>query len=292
MGNDKDIWSEWLRHRRFGGDELYKKYAIEQLKKLASRIVEKAKIYKSAIVLDIGAGDGLVGLTALSKLGTRGKLILSDVSEAALAIPMEIFNEKKDPRIEFLVTGVENISRLPEGSVDRVLMRSVLLYVDDKQAAFNEISRVLRPGGIVVIMEPINQRHLEFGTGLFKGYRLDREPLLSIQSLLQRVIDELRRGYPASMIGYNEHDLIHFSIKSGFEDIKLEYSLTRTSRTQYISWDVFFDSAANPYAPTLRESLNNTLTREEFNKVESALKKVIKQPFIQTISEALLILKK
>lgn len=68
--------------------------------------------------------DGLVGLIALSGLGAGGRLILSDISEAALAIPREIFNEEKnkDPRVEFLIAGAENHSMLKDGSVDRVIV--------------------------------------------------------------------------------------------------------------------------------------------------------------------------
>ena len=287
----EDIWSQWLKYKRFGGDKSCQAFAFDQLKKLALKIVDKAEISESVTVLDIGAGDGLVGLTALSKLGTQGKLILSDVSEAALDIPKKIFQEKQDSRVEFLVAGAEDLSSIPDSSIDRVVMRSVLLYVNDKQTAFNEIFRVIKAGGIAVIMEPINQRHLEFGTGLFKGFRLDREPLLNVQSILQKVVDELRKEYPSSLISYNEHNLVRFSNRAGFEEIKLEYSLTRT-QMQFASWNFFLNAAPNPLSPTLKESLDKILTLEEFNKVEKALREVIKQPAIRTIAMALLILKK
>jgi arsenite methyltransferase len=292
-----DIWSEWLRHRRFGGDAAYQAHAMEQYKKLASKIVENAEIFESAAVLDIGAGDGLVGLTALPKLGAGGKLILSDISEAALAIPKEIFNQKKitDSRVEFLIAGAEDLSSLPDNTIDRVVMRSVLLYVNDKQSAFNEIFRVLKNGGRAVLLEPINQRAFEFRSGLFRGYRLDREPLLSVQSLLQRVADESKRQANQtqnSLLGYNEHDLVHLAIGAGFEEIELEYSLMHTSRAQNSSWNFFFDTAPNPHAPTLRELMTAILTPEEFKEAESALKKAVQQPSVMTKALALLILKK
>lgn len=295
MSINKDIWSEWLSKRRFGGDERYRAYAMSQYKKLAQKIVDKAQIFESATVLDIGAGDGLVGLTALSKLGAKGKLILSDISEAALEIPKNIFNQKKiqDSRIEFLIAGIENLSSLPDKSIDRVVMRSVLLYVEDKQSAFNEIFRVLRHGGISVIMEPINQRHAEFREGLFRGYKLDREPLLSVQSLLQKVIDESKRQAnetQGSFVGYNEHDLVHLAIKAGFEEIELEYSLLRTSKVQN-TWETFFNTASNPHAKTLRELMNSILTPDEFIRLESILKKVVQQPPVWTSCNALLVLK-
>ena len=296
MSVNEDIWSEWLKKRRFSGDEASRTFALDEYKKLAVQIVDKAQIFESATVLDIGAGDGLVGLTALSKLGADGKLILSDISEAALAIPKEIFSQKEiqDSRIEFLIAGAENLSPISSGSVDRVVIRSVLLYVKDKQSAFNEIFRVLKPGGIAAILEPINQRHVEFRSGLFHGYRLDREPLLSVQSLLQKVIDESNRQTSqkqGSLLGYNEHDLVHLAVEAGFEDIELDYSLFRTARSM-VSWEFFFDTAPNPHAKTLRELMNSVLTPAEFIELENVLKKVILQPSIRTTCLALLALKK
>lgn len=294
MSVEKDIWSEWLRHRRFGGNASYQAATLEGLKKLASKIVERAQIFESAVVLDIGAGDGVVGLTALQKLGPQGKLILSDISEAALAIPKEMFNKEKnsDSRVQFLVSGIENISSLPDGSIDREVMRAVLLYVENKQAALNEIFRVLRQGGIAVLMEPINQRHVEFETGFFRGYRLDCEPLLSVRPLLQKVADETKRQRPIGFVNYNEHDLVHWAVKSGFEEIELEYSFLRTANARFPSWEAFVDSAPNPLAMSLRELMIKILTPEEFVKAESALKKVVQQSLVWTNAEAILILKK
>jgi len=293
-GQNEDIWSKWLKLRRFGGDDNYQRIALEEFKKLASKIVNKAEIFDTATVLDIGSGDGIVGFTALSKLGPKGKLILSDISEAALAIPFKVINEKeaKDSRVEFLVSDVQDLSKLHDSNVDRVLSRAVLLYVEDKQAAFNEIFRILRPGGVAVLMEPINQRHLEFGTGFFSGYKLDEEPLLSVRSLIQRTIDNSKSQNQVSLVGYNEHDLVRYSINAGFEVITLEYSLFRTSKARYPSWEAFFDTAPNPLASTLRELLTKNFTLEEFEKVESALKEVIKLPTMHINCQAFLILKK
>ena len=290
---EKDIWSEWLAHRRFDGDAANQARAMDMYKSLALKITDKAQIIETAVVLDIGAGDGLVGLTALKQLGPSGKLILSDISEAALAIPKEIFrqHETRDLRVEFLLAGAENLSALPGNSVDRVLMRSVLLYVSDKQAVFNEIYRVLKPEGIAVIMEPVNQRMVEFQKDLFRGYSLDKEPLLSVKSLLQKVVDKSKSQNQASMTGYNEHDLVHWPAASGFKQIELDYNLM-LAPAQYGSWKFFFDAAPNPHASTLHEIMERTLNSDEFEKVEKALKKAVEEPCIMTKSLALLSLKK
>jgi arsenite methyltransferase len=59
-------------------------------------------------------------------------------------------------RAEFVRAAAEDLSSIPDGSVDVVTTRSVLIFVQHKDAAFREFHRVLRPGGPVSIFEPIN----------------------------------------------------------------------------------------------------------------------------------------
>jgi arsenite methyltransferase len=297
MSSNEDIWSEWLKKGRFGSDPKFQEQALQQYRKLASNIINKAQIFESATILDIGAGDGLVGLAALEKLGHSGRLILNDISEAALSIPKEIVNRNKSShsRIEFLVSSVEDLSGLKSDSIDRVVARAVFLYVNNKQKAFDEVFRVLKNEGIAVILEPINQRMIEFRNNLFRGYRLDIEPLLSIQDLLKKVIDETSKHvntFQSTLIGYNEHDLVHMSLKSGFNLIQMEYCLNRSSEATYSSWEFFFDTAPNPKAQTLHQIMEKVLTKDEFNAVVEVLKKVYLKPPMRTSCEALYFLKK
>ncbi|MBS1552325.1 MAG: methyltransferase domain-containing protein [Bacteroidetes bacterium] len=288
-----DIWSDWLKHRRFGGDKTYQQMALAHVKAIAQKIIERADISESHVVLDIGAGDGLLGLSALERLGSSGKLILSDFSEHALAIPKEIFKEKKinDSRVQFLISSAEKLS-LPSNSIDRVLMRAVLLYIEKKQDAFDEIYRILIPGGIAVILDPINKRNLEFGGNYFRGYSLDIEPLLSVKSFLLKIFKELSNYIPESFCNYTEHDLVHYCIKSGFNEIRLEYYASYNKQSKYASSKAFFDIATNPHSPTLRESMKKVLSKNELKIVEGVLEDVIKQPALRTSCEAMLVLKK
>jgi arsenite methyltransferase len=170
----------------------------------------------------------------------------------------------------------------------------VILYIKNKQSAFNEMFRILRKGGSAVLMEPINQRAHEFRAGLFHGYRIDREPLLSVRPLLEKVTNESKRQTDQTqntLLGYNEHDLVHMAIGAGFEEIELEYTLIHTSRAR-TTWSFFFDAAPNPHAPTLRELMAEVLTSEEFDKTVNALKKVVERPCVMTRPLALLTLKR
>lgn len=292
--NFEDIWSLWLKSRRFGGDDAYQTKVLEHLKKLAKNIVDKAGIFEDATVLDIGTGDGLLGLVALENLGNNGKLILSDISDAALAIPINIFNQlgKTDSRVHFLTARAENLFNIGSNSIDIVLMRAVLLYINEKQNVFNEIYRVLKPNGRAVISEPINQRSMEYYKDSFRGFKLDREPLLKVKHYLERIAIEQAKENPKTLGDFNEHDLVTFSLNAGFEEIHLEYNLTRTAEARFQSWEAFFDVAPNPHASTLKELLHRVLNPTEVEEVVNALHQVVQQTAVFVNPQANLMLRK
>ncbi|WP_348240817.1 methyltransferase domain-containing protein, partial [Salmonella enterica] len=64
-----------------------------------------------------------------------------------------------------MCTGAETLEGIADSSVDVVTTRSVLIYVDDKAAAFAAFHRVLKPGGRVSLFEPINRRYAELNRG-------------------------------------------------------------------------------------------------------------------------------
>lgn len=152
-----DKWAAWLLHRRDGDDVEQRERALEHLIPIRQRVLDNARISTGETVLDIGAGDGLIAFGALDRVGASGHVIVSDISsdlvEYARAMAAEV---GADGRMSFVEASAEDLSAVPDRSVDVVTTRSVLIYVDDKAAAFREFHRVLRPGGRTSIFEPIN----------------------------------------------------------------------------------------------------------------------------------------
>src|SRR4029453_2282433 len=116
---------------------------------------DDARLGPGATVLDVGAGDGLIGFGALDRVGPAGRVGFSGISpplvnpcrEAARSLGVE-------DRCDFLVAPATDLAAVADASVDAVTMRSVLIYVDDQPAAFREAARVLRPGGHLAVFEP------------------------------------------------------------------------------------------------------------------------------------------
>jgi len=80
-----DEWAAWLLHRRDGDDPEQRQKDQELLLPLRQRVLDNAQIVPGEIVLDVGAGDGLIAFGALDRVGVEGRVIVSDVSDDLLS---------------------------------------------------------------------------------------------------------------------------------------------------------------------------------------------------------------
>ena len=144
-----------------------------------------------------------------------------------------------------------------------ITTRSVLVYVADKAEAFVAMHRVLRPGGRLSLFEPINRLMFPGPPDRFYGF-----DVTEVRPLAQRVkttFDRLEHPAAASMMDFDDRDLVRFAEAAGFELVHLEchIDLQPEPLWQPVSVDALLDSSPNPLAPTLRESIAQALTADE-----------------------------
>jgi arsenite methyltransferase len=259
-----DRWVQWLRIRRTGGSDEERQAMLERLAPVRDRVLDQAEVKAGDVVLDVGCGDGLIGLGALDR-GAR--VIFSDISEACLDDCRSVAGDQAEYR-------VLSATDLGDIQADVVTTRSVLIYVSDKRRAFSEFFRVLRPGGRISIFEPINrfgveERRLTYGFRHADG----------VEGLLERVIAatadvEQQAGALDPMIDFDEYDLIALAEAVGFLDIRLDLIVEVTTEPMWETrdWRVFLDSSPNPLAPTFREALDTALTPEEADRLTAVLR--------------------
>jgi demethylmenaquinone methyltransferase/2-methoxy-6-polyprenyl-1,4-benzoquinol methylase len=115
--------------------------------------VEMANIQPGQRVLDLAGGTGdLVRLIA-PKVGARGRVVLSDINSAMIHTGRaRLLDTGIAGNVGYVQTDAERLP-FPDFSFDCVTMAFGLRNVTRKQAALEDMYRVLKPGGRLLILE-------------------------------------------------------------------------------------------------------------------------------------------
>jgi ubiquinone/menaquinone biosynthesis C-methylase UbiE len=121
-------------------------YLEERARPVTERMLERLAPARGDAILELAAGTGLVGFAAASLVGSGGRVIVSDFSEAMIAVAARHAGELGLENVECRVLDAERLD-LPDQAVDGVLCRWGYMLMADPAAAFAETRRVLRRGG-------------------------------------------------------------------------------------------------------------------------------------------------
>lgn len=97
-------------------------------------------------VLDLGSGAGNDVFVSRSIVGETGSVTGLDFTDEMIKKARENNTKMGFTNVDFIKGDIERIP-LPDNSYDVVISNCVLNLVPDKQKAFSEIFRVLKPGG-------------------------------------------------------------------------------------------------------------------------------------------------
>ncbi|MBI3150534.1 MAG: methyltransferase domain-containing protein [Chloroflexi bacterium] len=256
----RDIWSEWLLKRRFGGDAEHMKAAMNFLYPVRDKVLHNANLGENETLLDVGCGDGLIAFGAFEKSNSV-KVVFSDISQDLLDHVQHIAQESDmTHRSQFIRTSADDLSAIADKSVDIVTTRSVLIYVENKFKAFNEFHRVLKETGRLSIFEPINKFRHPGPENSFAGY--DVTPVVEITRKIRTVYEKIQNPISDPMLDFDERDLLTFAERAGFKEIHLELDV-EIKPNQLADWDRFLRAAPNPKVPTLEEAMQEVLTSAE-----------------------------
>jgi arsenite methyltransferase len=271
-----DIWSDWLLGRRHGNDPDYATVMKGMVERIRDRVLDGAALQPGMVLVDVGAGDGLITFGAFERVGPTLRAILADVS-----IPLLSAAQKRSVvcgvrnRCIFLHTEAEQLDGVADASADVVVTRAVLAYVADRHAAARQFHRVLKPGGRISIAEPIYQQHAVNLAALTTHLQNKAvEPGNRHARLLQRCMSAQLPSTLADiqknlLTNFSEKDMIVWFQKAGFNDIHLELHID-IRNAPAMPWDTYIDTAPNPGIPTLREILQAQFSDAERNEFEQA----------------------
>lgn len=141
------------RVQRYGWDlaaEHYEACWRDPLAIAQAELLRQAGIRRGEHVLDIACGTGLVALPAAQKVGPDGWVTGVDLSGRMIEVAQQRARDRGITHARFLRMDAEALE-LDSCSVDVALCALGLMYMPDPERAITEMSRVLKPGGRMVL---------------------------------------------------------------------------------------------------------------------------------------------
>jgi len=112
------------------------------------------RIEAGEVVVDLGCGAGTDLLIAAQMTGPAGRVVGVDMTPTMLGRARESAGEMGLTNVDLHESLIEALP-LQDTSVDVVISNGVIDLVPDKDAVFDEIDRVLRPGGRLQVADVI-----------------------------------------------------------------------------------------------------------------------------------------
>jgi arsenite methyltransferase len=275
MADGPDRWHRWLLDVRFGGDAATReKVLTEFLYPVRDTVLGKARIAPGETVLDVGTGDGLIAFGALEKAGPAGRVIFSDISEDLLDHCRAAAGaEGLLDQCSFVLAPADDLTAVPDASVDVVTTRSVLIYVKDKARAMREFYRVLRPAGRVSLFEPINVLMSSADPDLFGGY--DVTPVRTLAARVTALYESIQPPGDDPMVDFDDRDLVRHAQDAGFPGIDLELRVSVETSKRPMPWELFICTSGNPLVPALAEAMSQVLSPQEITEFTTHLRPLV-----------------
>ena len=119
-----------------------------------ARLTTALDIRAGSVVADVGAGGGNYSVKLAREVGTQGRIYAVDVSSSALArLRTRVASEKLDNVV--VVEGAADDPHLAAATLDAVLIVNAYHEMTEYAAMLRHIRDALKPGGRLVIVEPI-----------------------------------------------------------------------------------------------------------------------------------------
>ncbi len=271
-----DRWAQWLLNRRDGDSTAITARTQVDLAMFRDGVLGRADLHPDDVLLDVGCGTGLIGFGALERLGPDGRVIFSDISGDLLDECRRTAAD--DPRCRFVQAAADDLVGIGDATVDVVTTRSVLIYSDQKEAAFREFFRALRPGGRLSLFEPINRFLLDHGP--YRPFGLPTDTPIDTLLLKIALVYRDAGASPAAetMIDFDERDLLRWAEAAGFDELELDYQAQlRAPAAPITDWPGLKRTAPNPLAPTYGEAIAAVLTPAEQTQLDD---------YMQALSQA------
>jgi arsenite methyltransferase len=144
-------------------------YPMDEVDQLPESVVESfagvgnpfalGRLNKGKIVADLGSGAGFDAILAAQQVGRTGRVIGVDMTPAMLEKSRENASKTGRTQVEFREGLIEDLP-IADESVDVVISNGVINLTPDKEKAFAEAFRILKPGGRMQIADILVQKEV------------------------------------------------------------------------------------------------------------------------------------
>ncbi|KAI6381371.1 hypothetical protein MCOR25_001303 [Pyricularia grisea] len=112
------------------------------------------------VVLDVGSGSGSI-TRDLAIICKEGHVTGIDISPAMVSFAQEEQQRAPDspPNLSFQVGDAQDLSVFPDASFDVVHAHTCCTHIPDPVRALREFRRVVKPGGVVALRDPLDIVH-------------------------------------------------------------------------------------------------------------------------------------
>jgi ubiquinone/menaquinone biosynthesis C-methylase UbiE len=142
------------------------------------QMLGKLDLKPGMVVCDMGCGNGFYSLPMAEEISPGGKVLAVDIQPQMLQLLSRRSAEAKLENID-MILGTVTDPKLPEGTVDLVLMVDVYHEFSDPEPMLAAIRKSLRPDGRIALVEfreedpsvPIKPEHKMSKKQILKEYR-------------------------------------------------------------------------------------------------------------------------
>lgn len=226
-------------------------HSLEFFKNYKQKTFDLLQIFEGSSILEVGCGTGEDAIALANRVGSHGKVIAIDRSQAMVDQASGSTRSLQLP-IEFICADAQQLP-FEDNTFDGVRVDRTLQHISDGERVIAEMTRVVRPGGKVVAIEPD-----------WETFTVNSENHILTRQLLNFWCD----SFPSGWVGRN---LAKYFVHAGLTDIQV--SPETLVVTQFALADQVFDLVQTAHQARERGVISLQQSKDWLNELQQIDKK-------------------